>query len=181
MAKMFKMLRLLNRNQMGITMMELMIAMLISGVITGSITMTIFQVFDSSSRTNSHMTVVNQVRSAGYWISHDVLMTQEVVLTDEASDDPDGSRLPLTLIWSDWATNEVHTVVYSIVDDELRRSDTVSSGGTTDGVVADFIDPANTGCQYTGGTFFFTVTSTVGTGSAAQTETRTYEIVPRPG
>jgi hypothetical protein len=155
--------------------------MLISGIITGSVTMTIFQVFDSSGRTNSHMTAVNQVRSAGYWVSHDVLMAQELVLTDEASDDPDGSRLPLTLTWSDWTSNEIHTVVYSIVDGELRRSHSVNSGSAAVGVVAEFIDPANTGCQYTGGTLIFTVTSTVGAGSAAQTESRTYEVVPRTG
>jgi hypothetical protein len=177
MVKIFKMLRSLkslNRNQLGITLMELMVAMLISAIITGSITMTIFQVFDSSSRTNSHMTAVTQVRSAGYWMSHDVLMAQDLLLAAEPG-------FPLTLTWSDWTDNEVHTVVYSIVDDELRRSHSINSGLPENAVVADFIDPASTSCQYTGGTFIFTITSTVGAGSAAQTESRTFEVVPRTG
>jgi len=185
MVKIFHILRSINRNQLGTTLMELVIAMLISGIISGSVTLTIFQVFDSSGRTSSHMTAVRQVRSAGYWVSHDALMAQYLVLADESVDDPDGSRFPLTLTWSDWTNNKTNTVVYSIVDDELQRSHSeTDSGGTTvtdTGVIAEFIDPANTGCQYTGGTLAFTVTVTVGAGSAAQTETRTYEIVPRPG
>lgn len=181
MAKIFNILRSINKRQLGFTLIELVVAMAISGIICGSVTMTIFQIFDSSGRTSTHMTAVRQVRSAGYWVSHDVLMSQNLVLTDEASDDPDGSRLPLTLTWSDWTGNEIHEVTYSIVDDELRRSDSINSGAPTVDIVAEFIDPENTGCQYSGGKLIFTVTATVGAGSAAQTETRTYEVVPRPG
>jgi hypothetical protein len=47
--------------------------------------------------------------------------------------------------------------------------------------VAEFIDPANTSCEYAGGKLTFTITAQVGTGSAAQIETRTYEVIPRPG
>lgn len=174
MVKIFHILRSINRNQLGITLMELAVAMLISGIISGSVTLTIFQVFDSSGRTSAHMTAVRQVRSAGYWVSHDVLMAQDLALAAEPG-------FPFTLTWSDWTSNEIHTVVYSIVGDELQRAHSINSGAATVGIMAEFIDPANTSCQYTGGTFAFTVTVTVGAGSAAQTETRTYEIVPRPG
>ena len=181
MSKIFHILRSINRNRLGFTLIELAIAMAISGIICASVTMTIFQVFDSSGRTSTHMTAVRQVRSAGYWVSHDVLMAQDLVLTDESSDDPDGSRLPLTLTWSDWTSNEIHEVTYSIVGDELQRADSINSGAATVGVMAEFIDPENTRCEYTDGQFTFTVTATVGAGSAAQTETRTYEVNPRPG
>ncbi len=181
MVKIFHILRSINRNQLGFTLMELTIAMAISGIITGAVTMTIFQVVDSSGRTSAHMTAVRQVQSAGYWVSHDVLMAQDLVLADESVDDPDGSRFPFTLTWSDWTNNEVHTVIYSIVGDELQRAHSINSGAATMGVIAEFIDPGNTSCEYTGGTLVFTVTATVGAGSAAQTETRTYEVIPRPG
>jgi len=181
MSKIFHILRSINRNQLGFTLMELMVAMLISSIICGSVTMTIFQVFDSSGRTSAHMTAVRQVRSAGYWVSHDVLMAQDVVIADELSDDPDGSRFPFTLTWSDWTNNKVHEVTYRIVDDELRREDSINSGEPAVGIVAEFIDPENTSCEYTGGEFTLTVTATVGAGPAAQTEARTYEVNPRPG
>ena len=181
MVKIFYILRSIDKNQLGFTMMELAIAMVISGIISGTVTMTIFQVFDTSGRTSHHMTAISEVRSAGYWVSHDVLMAQDLVLSDEAVDDPDGSRFPFTVTWSDWTSTEEHTVVYSIVDDELQRAHSINSGAATVAVVAEFIDPENTGCEYSDGTLVFTVTVTVGAGSAAQTETRVYEIVPRPG
>ena len=185
MAKIFHILKSINRNQLGFTLIELMIAMAISGIICGSVTMTIFQIFDSSGRTSTHMTAVRQVRSAGYWVSHDVLMAQHLVIADESVDDPDGSRFPFTLTWSDWTSNEVHEVTYSIVGDELQRSDIVTDIDgdtvTNTSIMAEFIDPENTSCEYAGGKFTLTVTVTVGAGPAAQTETRTYEVIPRPG
>jgi len=150
--------------------MELMVAMLISSIICGSVTMTIFQVFDSSGRTSNHMTVVNQVRSAGYWVSSDVQMAQVVTPTD-----PDG--LPLILSWTEWSGAE-HEVTY-----ELQGTDFVRDHNGQQDTVAQFIDPdpANTSCEYTNGKLTFTVTATLGAGPAAQTETRTYEVTPRPG
>jgi prepilin-type N-terminal cleavage/methylation domain-containing protein len=177
----FPKLSLINKGQKGFTLMELAIALVIGGMIAGSVTMTIFQIVDSSGRTSNHMTAVRQVRSAGYWISHDVLMSQEVVIADELYDDPDGSRFPVNLTFSDWGENETHEVTYSIVGDELHRADSVNSGSPTNMVIAEFIDPDNTSCTYVGGKFTFTVTAIVGAGSAAQPEARTYEVIPRPG
>jgi prepilin-type N-terminal cleavage/methylation domain-containing protein len=187
----FPKLSLINKGQKGFTLMELALAMVIGGMIAGSVTMTMFQVIDSSGRTSNHMTAVRQVQSAGYWVSHDTLMAETLIIADESVDSPDGSRFPFTLTWSDWINNEENTVVYSIVGDKLQRSlSTTDSNGittTTDTVVAEFIDVTEedgqprTRCQLTGGKLVLTVTATVGAGSAAQPETRTYEVTPRPG
>jgi prepilin-type N-terminal cleavage/methylation domain-containing protein len=174
MPKIFRSLKLINRKQLGFTLIELAIAMAISGLIAGAVTMTMFQIIDSSGRTSTHMTAVRQVRSAGYWVTHDVLMAQDVAVAAEPG-------FPFTLTWSDWTNNEVHTVVYSIVDDELQRADSTNSGPAVTTIVAEFIDPANTSCEYVDGTFVFNVTAQVGSGSVAQVEARTYEVIPRPG
>jgi prepilin-type N-terminal cleavage/methylation domain-containing protein len=189
MAMIFHKLGLINRNQIGFTLIELVIAMAITGVITGAITTTIFQVVNGSARTNNHMTVVREVRSAGYWVSHDAFMAQDVELADESVDDPDGTRFPLTLTWTEWDTNDVHEVVYSITDDELQR--THSKNGTTDAsiIVAEFIDTTfkdgkpQTRCEREPPDVKLTLTvmATLGAGSQRESETRTYEIVPRPG
>jgi len=192
MSKIFHILRSINRNRLGFTLMELTIAMAVSGIICGSVTLSIFQVFDSSGRTSTHMTAIRQVRSAGYWVSHDALMAQDLVLTDESVDVPDGSRFPFTLTWSDWTSNEIHEVTYSIVGDELQRSNKVTDadGGTVTNtsMMAEFIDSTlgddgkpKTRCDFADRKFTLTVTATVGAGSAAQTEARTYEVNPRPG
>ena len=180
-------LRLINRNQMGFTLIELVVAIAISGVITGAITTTIFQVIEGSARTNNHMTAVRQVQSAGYWVSHDVLMAQEVELADEAVDDPDGTRFPFTLTWTEWDTNKVIQVVYSLDGNNFHRTRTANPGEpsetTSEAIIAEFIDPApaNTKCEFTDGKLTFTVTATMGAGSQEESETRTYEVVPRPG
>ena len=81
---MFHRLRLINKNQLGFTLIELVMAIAISGVITGAITGTIFQVIVGSARTNNHMIAVTQVQDAGYWLSHDAQMIQQApVIVDE--------------------------------------------------------------------------------------------------
>jgi prepilin-type N-terminal cleavage/methylation domain-containing protein len=109
---------LFHKSQTGFTLIELMLAIAISGIITGGITATIFQVFNGSARTNNHMTAVRQVQNAGYWVSHDAQMAQDIV----TGDDPDDTGFPLTLTWRYWDSSDVHTVVYSLtVDNKLQR------------------------------------------------------------
>jgi len=154
--------------------MEMAIAMLISGIICGSVTMTIFQVFDSSSRTSNHMTAVRQVQSAGYWVSRDAQMVQQAPVIVNGGG---GELESITLDWTEWG-GTVHVVTY-----ELQGTDLVREENGQQDVVAQFIDPdpAKTSCVYTNGKLTFTVTVTVGAGSAAQIESRTYGVIPRPG
>ena len=166
----FPKLNLKNKGQKGFTLIELALAMAIGGMIAGAVTMTIFQVVDSSGRTSNHVTAVRQAQSAGYWVSKDVQMAQ--VVTTE--DDPDG--LPLVLNWTEW-DGTVNVVTYSLQGTELIRDHNGESNP-----VAQFIESADVSPRpYVGGKLTFTVTVTVGAGSAAQPETRTYEIIPRPG
>ena len=160
-------------------MIELVIAMLICAVITGAITSILFQVIEVSASTNNHMIAVRQAQSAGYWVSHDTLMAQaEPVIVENA-----GELESITLDWGDWDGNE-YQVVYTF-GDELQRSysttDSDGNTGTSVGIIAEFIDLANTSCQFIDGQLILTVTITVGSGSQAQSETRTYGLVPRPG
>lgn len=126
-------LRLFHKNQMGFTLTELMLAIAITGVITGGVTTTIFQVFNMNTRTSNHMTAVRQVQNAGYWVSHDALMAQRVVITGV-------SGFPLYLTWTDWESGDVHQVTYTLADNKLQRSYSVNGvpSGTT--FVAEFTD-----------------------------------------
>lgn len=91
----FRRLGLVNKNQMGFTLGELMLAFAISAVIIGGITMTFLQVVKGNTRTSNHMTVVTQVQDAGYWISHDAQMAQTVQLGVT-------SDTLFTLTWVGW-------------------------------------------------------------------------------
>jgi prepilin-type N-terminal cleavage/methylation domain-containing protein len=159
---------LFHKNQKGFTLIELLVAIAISGVITGGITTTIFQVVIGSARTNNHMIAVRQAQNAGYWVSHDAQMAQ--ILTPTPSPDSDG--FPLTLSWTEW-DGTVNTITYTLGGTEFVRDHNGQQS-----VVAQFIESIEVSPRpYTNGALTFTVTATVG----GQSETRVYEIVPRPG
>jgi hypothetical protein len=165
----------LNKNQRGVALLSLMIALAISGLIMTAATLTTFQVINGGGRTSNHMVALRQVQNAGYWISYDVQMAQSV--EPAAAPDPDG--LPLTLTWSEYGSGIEHQIVYELVGDELVRSYSINGGPPTESTVAEFI-ASGTNCVYSGGVLTFTVVSSVGAGSQEITATGIYEIIPRP-
>ena len=159
-----------HKGQKGYTLMEMAIAMAIGGVIAGAITMTIYQVINTSASTSNQMTVLRQIQSAGYWISSDVRGAHVITQTSDA----DG--FPLALSWTDWDGN-VNTINYTIDGTDLVRDE-----NGTPNVIAEFIESAGVSpVPYESGVLTFNITVTVGAGSSAQSETRTYEITPRTG
>ncbi len=183
----FPRLGIINKNQRGFTLIELMMAIAITGVISSGITMTFYQVVTGGARANNHVTAISQVQSAGYWVSNDAVLAQDVVDTP-----PTG--FPLILSWTGW-DNKEHVVTYSLEDmagglKALQQSHAVDDEDPTVTVVARFIDPDpdETNVVYidtTGDdiedTVILTVRVIVGSGKEAQFETRVYRIVPRPG
>lgn len=134
----------INKDQKGFTLLELLLALLIGAIITGGITATIFQVVIGSARTNNHMIAVRQVQNGGYWVSHDAQMAQTVVLARDA----DG--FPLNLSWIDW-NGTPNAITYTIVGGELKRQ-----YGTSTTTVTRYIEPdsTKTKCQLSGGGTF---------------------------
>ena len=62
---MFHKLGLIHRNQRGFTILELLIAFAITGIVVGAATTAIFQVFSGSARSSNHMIAVRQVQIGG--------------------------------------------------------------------------------------------------------------------
>jgi type II secretory pathway pseudopilin PulG len=187
----FHRLGLVNKNQMGFTLGELMLALVISGVITGGVTMTMFQVFEGNIRTSNHMTAVRQVQNAGYWVSHDAQMAQTVVLGV-----PAGSLF--TLSWVGWeypsGSNtgiDTYEVWYTYVgaSDKIRRDQKITTNKYDDdgqllpgyptvseslSFIAEHITTTPT-VTLAGNKLSVTITASFG---EAEDE-RTYEIRPR--
>jgi prepilin-type N-terminal cleavage/methylation domain-containing protein len=170
----FARLRSIRRGQWGFTLIELLVAITIAGVITGGITAAVMQVLTINTRASNHMIAVRQVQQAGKEVSKDTLQAQNVTWSGNPG-------FNLTLTWKD-IENAENVVVYTIDDGELERSHSINgtAEATARPVVAEYIDPDQTGCVLEGGVLTFTVTAVVGNGSNQASETRVYEIEPRP-
>ena len=203
-------LTLLNKNQRGFSLAEMVIVLAIIGSVMAGATMSIVQVINGSSSSSDHMIAVRQVQNVGYWVSRDVQMAQVVAPA------PYTDGFPLTLTWTDRYGNG-HQVVYSLVDmpDELaklqRQHTCVALSLDVTSTVAEFIDPDGTNCylyrcllcdqrfaslsaleahfatehvgqelQYENGALTLTVTVKVSSFPQEQSETRVYKITPRP-
>jgi prepilin-type N-terminal cleavage/methylation domain-containing protein len=183
----FGRLRIIQRDQRGLTLVELVIAILLAGAVTSGITMTIFQVFNMNSRTSNHMIAIRQVQHAGKQVSQDLLQAKHIY----TEDNPDTPEL-LALNWTDW-DNVRHGIVYTLEDMPsgefkiLRRRHYINLSLDSTAKVAEYIDPAETNCCCDGdgdgycddncNAIIFTVTANVG----GQSETRVYEVMPRAG
>lgn len=176
-------LSLIDKKQRGFTALELLIAIAIAVLIAVGVTTAVFQIVTGNTRTSNHMTAVRHVQQAGYWVSHDTQMAQSV---DNVTD-PE----ILKLTWIDWDSNSKRQVIYSLQDmpseglkqleKEYRIYDTDENFiDSITSIVAQYIDPALTSCSFIDNELIFTVTATVGSGSQQQSETRTYEVIPRP-
>ena len=167
----------LHKDQRGLTLIELVIVIAITGLITAGITMTIFQVFDMNTRTTNRMVAVSQVQHAGKLVSEDILEAHP----DMIRDNPPGETF-LVLGWT--AQNgTVHAVNYTLEYMPASEFQILWREHIIDGVVdsttkvAEHIDLVQTSCVWAGGVLTFEVTATVG----EQSETRIYKVKPRPG
>jgi prepilin-type N-terminal cleavage/methylation domain-containing protein len=169
---MLKRLRGIIKNQLGLTLIELMIALTITGIICGTVTMITFQVFDGEARSNNHMDALSRVQNAGRELSRDAGMAQTVSWTN--------GDFPLTLTWTKWGTgagdDELHQVVYSIENNELKRVHYIN-GALSESYVFEYVN-----CERDpdGSALTFILTATVGVSSQQVSETRVYSITPRP-
>jgi len=178
----------LKKDEKGFTFIELLIAILLTGIVASAITGTILYVFNVNFSTANRMTAVRQVRNVGFWVTPDVQMAQCV--------DTESEFLKLT--WTDWATNYTHEITYSLEYMSsgelmmLKREHKIDSVLDSTTIVAEYIDPAEAscdwdcncdcywdgeGCNWEDAQLTFEVTATVG----GQSETREYEVKPRPG
>lgn len=168
------------RDERGFTLVELMVAIVLSTFVMLGGGEMLRQMIVASSHNADGTIAVIQVQNAGFWVSQDAVQAQTVPLCFDPATDPQ-KRL-LTLGWTDWDST-VHSITYSMVDttDELGRSmwDFMRYDNITDETIriAELLDPAGTSCTWNAvdGLLELTVTAKVDN----ETETRTFEIQPR--
>jgi prepilin-type N-terminal cleavage/methylation domain-containing protein len=165
----------LKKGERGFSLVELVIVVALAGLVGAAITATAFQVFTFSTRLSNQLTAIRQVQQAGFWVSPDVMMAQDVT--------PGGSSDPfVTLNWTVPKAGggyDNYAVVYRLIGSgelkTLKREKYKNAASDSNTTVAEYISSASF-VPY-GSAYTFTVTATVG----GQNETRVYEVKPRVG
>ncbi|MBA7659918.1 hypothetical protein ES703_67912 [subsurface metagenome] len=169
---------MMKQGEGGFTLIEMVMVIAIAALIAGAAAMVTFQIVKGTERSNDHMTAINQVQNAGYWISRDAQMAENVTA--------DGLIPPnfLILSWVEEESDDQYQVIYTLEampGSELKKLQRhLSINGESDTtLVARYIDPdpGRTKCELLlDGRLVLTVTANVSTHS----QTRVYEVVPRP-
>jgi len=178
-------MKMIHKNHKGLTLVELLVALMILTVVVGATNAVIVQMLQSS-RTSAHMVAIRQAQSAAYRLNCDVLQAQSVTNGSVA----DGG-FPLNLTWTTWDSAEAHSVTYNLVNPsgdlyQLQREETITSGTgstTVTTTVGLYIyrgtePPRQTSCSWNNTAKVLTLNITVRAGQ--EVESRTYKIKPRP-
>ena len=174
----------MREDEHGLSTIELIVALLIMSVIALGATMTIFQVIRVTAQSDSHMTALQQVQNAGFWISRDAQMADNVT-TDNLS----GTNF-LVLSWTevdDSDNTTEHSATYFFEDltggiGRLKRNHSSSAGLNNETLVAQYIsydpaDPVSTSnVSYTSPSLTLKLVAIF----ADASETREYQVSCRP-
>jgi prepilin-type N-terminal cleavage/methylation domain-containing protein len=159
------------RNQQGITLVELVIALVIGAIIAGATGTGVYQIWANDAHSKAHMTAIKQVENALHYISRDIQMAQ-VIQTDSLA-----AEEVLRLTWVDWDDNITYQVSYTLSSGNLKRD--CSAGNQT--VIAQHVTSFSVSpIPYSGDEVTVTITSTV-EGVKPASETRIVETIPRSG
>jgi len=168
-------LKSLTRSQAGFTLIEIIAAVAITGMIGLGASIATGQVLNQTATNNDYTLASRNALNALYWISHDVLMAQTI---DGAEGFPQTEDL--SLCWKGWDNTE-YSANYTLQDGVLRRIYS-ENGQVTTTVIASNINPdaEMTYCVPYNGTLTVTITGSVGQGDKIINVTKVRIITSRP-
>ena len=114
-----KVLHIPLRGQRGITLLETLVAVAITGVIGPVVVLVIFQMQSYTSRNNAHLTVAADQGTAFRWLARDIRTANTTDLADEAA-----AVGNLRLDWTDRyeGATTTHFAIYSLDGTKLKRT-----------------------------------------------------------
>jgi prepilin-type N-terminal cleavage/methylation domain-containing protein len=165
---MLRQLGMMIRNQKGFTLIEILVAVPLIGLIGVGAAITTSQVFSMNEMGMNKGIAIKQVENAVQYISRDAQQAQIIEVN--------GSNINLS--WKDWTTNNSVVVSYANNNNSIQRRETINTDQPVTLSIANYI----TGLNFTSsnGVLNITITASVG-GFKPAIETRTFQIKPRPG
>jgi prepilin-type N-terminal cleavage/methylation domain-containing protein len=143
-----------NKKQKGYSLIEMVVGLALAGILTTGITTFAVQTITEGARSNNRMQAICQLENAGYWVSRDVQMAENITLGQSAG-------FPLQLFWIDEDQNE-YRVTFTMTEGQIKRILVKNDEEPVQTLIAQSINPAPalTNLSYTGGLLIFNVTST---------------------
>jgi hypothetical protein len=174
----------MKKRELGFSTIEVIVTIGISALIALGSTYVTDQTIRINGRTQDNMTAITQVENAGYWLTVDAQMAEDIVT--EGLTSPDF----LNMTWTEWVLNDdsiYHSVTYYFEDLDdgigtLMRYHWSSSGANETTIVGQYLyydtdDPGNTSqAEYDSPTFTIRLVSTFG----ETTEKREFQVTNRP-
>ncbi|UCD53985.1 MAG: type II secretion system protein [Dehalococcoidia bacterium] len=182
----------MKRSERGFSLTEVMVATgVIALIVCGAATAAV-QTINVTKRSNDHMTTIRQAQNAGYWISRDTQMAENVIVDD----DPLTPEF-LTITWTEWGydiDSKYHSATYSFQDlsdgiGKLKRDHSIYDDAGVEiekdtTLVAEYVyfdtddpgNPNNTNASYQSPVLTLQTTASLGEAS----ETKEYQAWRRP-
>jgi prepilin-type N-terminal cleavage/methylation domain-containing protein len=166
-------------NQKGFTLLETLLALLISGVVGAAIISATITIGNVNDRNIARTIAVKQVENSVHYINRDTQQAQKIEVN--------GLDYWLKLSWTTWDDNNTQNVVkYYFVNNNLTRSLSQDGGAPqispiAHDIVTRSITPPSLLTVPPEKSWTIQLTAEVRSGSIVASETREIKIVPRPG
>ncbi len=160
----------------GFSLVEMLIAMAVSGVILAAIFAVIAQTVSVNAANTSHMQAIKQVENAVHWLDRD---SQQALRDDIIVNNPT-PNFPLILTWTKFGTDDDYTITYTFDEETgiLQRSQSVNGGMPSSTRIAENISSIE--YSFNGKILEFEITSQVN-GFKPASESRALYVMPRVG
>ncbi len=118
-------------NQKGFTLIEVLVAVAILGLVVSVISISIIQIITGTERNNAKIIALADIEHAAAWLNQDLLMAQTILVSDGQNEDPLVYGQPVDLVtgdtlilnWTDYYGGDatVHQSQYYVLDTRLMR------------------------------------------------------------